>query len=1372
VFLSYARVDGEPFAAALRARIRSDAPEITLWQDREQLEGGVGWWTQIETALDRVKFLVIVITPGAIASPVTRQEWRYARQRGVIVYPVKGAPDEQLDYGRLPSWMRKTHLFDVGRLAGSEWRQGPEWDTFVRHLESDRQPIRVPFMAPDLPRHFVPRQREMDELLRNLIEARGASSHPVTTALRGPGGYGKTTMAAAICHDERVTETFDDGVLWASLGQTPNVVNELTRWYEALTGERHAFIDATQAAAQLAEKLEHRNCLLVVDDVWESAHLKPFLQGGPSCARLVTTRRLDLVSDAIRVRVDEMTMAESTRLLQSAFVQPIGDGALEALARRLGKWPLLLTLVNGMIRRRLVRGDSERGALQYVERALDKRGVTAFDNANAVQREEAVSRTVDASLDQLSDEDRARFLDLAIFPEETAVPLTVLGRLWRLDDLDTVDCAQRLDDVALLSLDLGVGAITLHDVMRRYLLQQRDDHASVHARLAANYGDAPETNDDADIYVWGWLPYHLWHAGQTEQLRALFLRPQWLHAQMEALGAPAVIADLEWMRGDRDIDVVQATLRLALPALSQDPAQLFEQLLSRLPWNFSERLDLFRRDLSRAAPEPRLRVVWRTLQGPGAALVQTLLVDSYVAGALLLPGGTPVSWHGDGTLRLWSLSTSESVVVANSQGTVTGARLLSDGRLISWGPAGALRVWDLSRPESHKLVGHQHSVIGAMQLPDGRVLSWDEGAEVRLWDLSTGDSRTLRGHTAPMVFFGALRNTPAGEVIAFPDNRALSWSTDITLRVWDLASGASQVLEGHGDWIGGALPFGEDHVLSWSNDGTVRVWALDTGSNRIVTQYESTVEGVLRLFDGRFLSWSFADEMRICDAATGEVTDITEARAHSRDWPRMRGTAIDGTRRFLGAMLQSDGRVLSWSGPGKLELWDLSAGDCQTLMGHHDRVLGAMELDDRRILSWGCDRSLRVWDIREDDNRVLIGHESDVRGALPLAPDTLLSWGADSTVRVWDLTARREPSVETHQARVTGLLAIDQKSVLSWSDGDATLRIWDRTSGDNRVLSGHTRSVKGVTLRPDGQALSWSDDGTLRVWDLATGESRPLLGHGRGVIGAVNVTGNRLVSWGHDDTLRVWDLTTDTATVYPVGLLGFGNGLMLPDGRLLCWGGAFPLRTFDVASGDFVEWRMDGETVRVNGASLLPDGRLAWWGNGRLCLWDLDTGLGRWLEGSDTIHVDGIVAVDEHLVSWRFLERELWHWNLTTGERRRLSGHERSVSGIRPLANGSVLSWSMDGTLRIWDLADNQHRVLNGRHAGWVQSTMLLPERRVVSWGDDRSVRVHHLDDDRPALACYLDAAPAAVAPVAPGELMVGDAIGRVHLLQLSSMPR
>src|SRR3954470_9278857 len=117
VFLSYARSDGEVFAERLRDQLRSRTPDINVKQDRLLLEGGVGWWNQLTAAIDSVNFLVLVITPSAMQSEMVRKEWRYARQQGVCVYPVKGAPDPELRFSDLPAWMAKAHFFDIDK----EW---------------------------------------------------------------------------------------------------------------------------------------------------------------------------------------------------------------------------------------------------------------------------------------------------------------------------------------------------------------------------------------------------------------------------------------------------------------------------------------------------------------------------------------------------------------------------------------------------------------------------------------------------------------------------------------------------------------------------------------------------------------------------------------------------------------------------------------------------------------------------------------------------------------------------------------------------------------------------------------------------------------------------------------------------------------------------------------------------------------------------------------------------------------------------------------------------------------------------------------------------------------------------------------------------
>jgi NB-ARC domain len=158
---------------------------------------------------------------------------------------------------------------------------------------------------------------------------------------------------------------------------------------EVLTGERPGFQGIEAATTRLAESLGEGRYLIVVDDVWHAAHARPFLSGGPNCARLLTTRdRTTVPANAQEVNVDAMQREEARRLL-AAGVAGADTLALDALAHRLGEWPLLLKLVNGVLRRRTRRREPITAAIGYINEALDEGGLTAFDARSRSDRAKA-----------------------------------------------------------------------------------------------------------------------------------------------------------------------------------------------------------------------------------------------------------------------------------------------------------------------------------------------------------------------------------------------------------------------------------------------------------------------------------------------------------------------------------------------------------------------------------------------------------------------------------------------------------------------------------------------------------------------------------------------------------------------------------------------------------------------------------------------------------------------------------------------------------------------------------------------------------------------------------------------------------------------
>ena len=142
----------------------------------------------------------------------------------------------------------------------------------------------------------------------------------LTTALRGAGGYGKTTLASCLCHDPDVRFEFSDGIARVEIGkERGDVTGLISDLIERLDpeGKRPGFTDVVTASEYLGELIGESRLLLVIDDVWREAQLRPFLRGGPNCVPLVTTR-LPSVLKAVRhteVLIDEMRAAEAAHLI-------------------------------------------------------------------------------------------------------------------------------------------------------------------------------------------------------------------------------------------------------------------------------------------------------------------------------------------------------------------------------------------------------------------------------------------------------------------------------------------------------------------------------------------------------------------------------------------------------------------------------------------------------------------------------------------------------------------------------------------------------------------------------------------------------------------------------------------------------------------------------------------------------------------------------------------------------------------------------------------------------------------------------------------------------------------------------------------------
>ncbi len=1163
IFVSYARRDGKEPARALRRRL-VDEHGFSLWQDLADLEGGKDWWHQITEAIDHVEYVVLLMTAAALQSAVVRQEWRYARQQGRCVIPVVAAPD--LDFSALPGWIRRAHFVDP---AVPE-----QWTRLVRTLESPCRAARVPMMADPPPADYVPRRREIDALRSRLLDAR-QEPVAITAALRGAGGYGKTTLARALCHDGAIEDAFHDGVLWVTLGEQPgDLAGKLEDLIVALTGSPSGLSSLETRKARLRELLADRSVLLVVDDLWSRAHLEPFLVTGPRGARLITTRNSDtLPDDAREVRVDAMQPGEALALL--GWDLPAGEGAaLARLAGRLGEWPLLLKLVNGVLRDRIARaGDSLPSALAYANKVLDRRGLTGFDPRDAEQRHQAVATTLGVSLERLTDAEHARLGELAVFPEDVEVPIGTVELLWgqtaALDDLATEELLQRLAQLSLLvSFDLATRRVRLHDVVRSYLRREMSPDQLARLDLAVVTGYRARSPDGwasgpHDGYFFRYLPGHLAGAGREEELRALLLDFGWLEAKLARAGVSALLEDYT-RAGDPTVCTLGRALRLSAHVLARDPGALASQLLGRIDTAAEPELGAaITAHAERAGSSAWLRPRVASLRPPGGALLQTLVGHTdRVTSVAVTPAGTRlVSGSDDRTLRLWDLASGlELATLSGHRDMVLAVAITPDGtRALSASADDTVKIWDLAGArELATLAGHRASVRSVAVSRDGKhVVSASDDCTVKVWDLASGrEVATLTGHHRWVL-----------AVVVTPDGtRVLSGSGDSALKLWDLTSGRDlATLRGHQDgvWSIAVTPDGT-RALSGSFDKTVKVWDLASGRELLTLKgHRSRIWAVTVTPDGTRAVFSSYKALKVCD-----LTDGRELASFAGHQERVRTAVVtpDGTRVVSGA----DDRTLM--------VWDLASSQARgAVPSHQGEICGlAVTPDGARAVSGSWDRTIRVWDVARACPLATLSDSRDVVTSVAVTPDgtRAVSGCWDKTLAVWDLASGRQlATLAGHQAEVSSVAVTPDGFRAVSGSWDKTVKVWDLASGrELAILARHEAEVSALAVTPDGtRVISGSENAILLVNALDGGRTLATLsGHAAGIADAVvTPDGARVLSASWDKTIKVWELAGGRELATLRAHDGRVTAIaVLPDGtRAISGSDDLTLKLWDLASG-------------------------------------------------------------------------------------------------------------------------------------------------------------------------------------------------------------
>lgn len=401
----------------------------------------------------------------------------------------------------------------------------------------------VPKGAPITAHWHVARNSIADTVSENLCHRDG----PWMVGIVGCSGSGKTTAAAAIVGDkstgtilrrggeshleacerlDRVRRHFD-GVIWLRVGRgagaedkLPSLMLQLARMVEDISsianyGPREAptYLEGgTATTAYIRDKIAKGNgdneyrCLLIADDVWESAVMEQLKDTGMRV--LLTTRDVKLVQGAggIPVQADRLGGDEAEAALRGAAeLHPdavLPTCAYDVIKRcdwramyvgSVAKWEYLKNRDDEDAWKKALDSIDKHVAEIVAERATDEAGDIVADRHHAILR---------AGFDCLAYEGMHSklYLALAVMPDSHSfavyeAAILLFGHHYTERDLEKADdVVAMLERWAIVRVD-GTGLYRMHDARRNFARKTLMEHGNVRAMAVKRWREHLSTLD-------------------------------------------------------------------------------------------------------------------------------------------------------------------------------------------------------------------------------------------------------------------------------------------------------------------------------------------------------------------------------------------------------------------------------------------------------------------------------------------------------------------------------------------------------------------------------------------------------------------------------------------------------------------------------------------------------------------------------------------------------------------------------------------------------------------------------------------------------------------------------------------------------------
>jgi len=348
-------------------------------------------------------------------------------------------------------------------------------------------------VPPPKPSKYVCRKKLMDEMVMKLLRCTtNPNVYGPSLTITGAGGFGKTTIATALCHHPLVKEQFTDGCIFINLGPQPaDPSSQLCQLYHLLTDQylkqgdvNHAEIELNLITSNFCHYL-----LVVIDDVWHVVDAEPMLRAFRGCKIVLTTRMNDIgkhIPTKELITVGPMTCTEAMSLLiQGAFddrqLSLEDKTLLTEIVNDVHLWPLLLSLIRGQLVHNLKISSTHHDAIKNVKHELNNQGLTAFDHSEINKfRKHAVKVCLGVTLELLKEDMTIKLKQLIFWNGiGNSLQRKLLHILWKVPQYKAADILEVLwsyglvqfSDIVLHPYNKIMPSVKVHAIISHFITE-------------------------------------------------------------------------------------------------------------------------------------------------------------------------------------------------------------------------------------------------------------------------------------------------------------------------------------------------------------------------------------------------------------------------------------------------------------------------------------------------------------------------------------------------------------------------------------------------------------------------------------------------------------------------------------------------------------------------------------------------------------------------------------------------------------------------------------------------------------------------------------------------------------------------------------